>query len=773
MGGSRPAVRGRPPTNERESAQYTMRYRSTMPTGDRLRMPTRALARFVGLTFTFALTASVAQAQPRTVIAVDPADKAAAFGAADLSDAIARWRVPVTVVAPAQLAREAAPNVVVVTTETAKLPGQPGVRGLTEQGYAIRRVTAGGTTRWWAIGHDPAGAMYAALELAEAARSDGHLDRVVDRDVNPFIVRRGIKFNIPLDARTPSYSDDSTSGQANIPEMWDMGFWTRFLDEMARHRYNVLSLWSLSPFPSLVKVPEYPKVALADVKRKTGAMFDATNQGRNMYDPSWPLETVRTMTIDEKIAFWRGVMQYARDRGIDVSVFTWNIFVYGTEGSGYGLTVDPRNATTKDYVRTSTRALFNTYPLLTAIGVTSGENMGDLDDAGKEQWMWETYGLGVKDAIADAADPASPFHRPGRRITLIHRAHQADLKAIVETFKALPGSDRSGADSTLAFSFKYSQAHMHSSTAPRFMFQNGWYDSMPEGKQTWLTVRNDDFYYLRWGDPDFVRAYWTQLPQPRKIAGFMLGPDGYTWGRDFVSARATTPRRLVIEKQWYWFMLWGRLAYEPAMPNERFEAALEARFPKAGASVAAGLAATSKIVPLLNRFYWGYFDFQWYPGGIVEPGRLRRYARAHRPEIPADARGRGRRDAADHVDQGVRRRRSARGKAHAARRRRTDGPLRGGWGPADREGRRLGQSPSSRRPSETSARWPPSAVTTPPRSAAPSSSRATRRRRTRRRTPGHGRRSRHRPSTGASTRACGAPRTSATCSRDSARRWST
>ena len=97
-------------------------------------MPTRALARFAGLTFTFALTASVAQAQPRTVIAVDPADKAAAFGAADLSDAIARWRVPVTVVAPAQLAREAAPNVVVVTTEAAKLPGQPGVSGLEPTG---------------------------------------------------------------------------------------------------------------------------------------------------------------------------------------------------------------------------------------------------------------------------------------------------------------------------------------------------------------------------------------------------------------------------------------------------------------------------------------------------------------------------------------------------------------------------------------------------------------------------------------------------------------
>lgn len=578
-------------------------------------MPIRALVRFTGACV-LALLAGAAQAQPRTVIVVDPADKAAAFGASDLSDAIARWRVPVTTVTPGALGAQNAPNVVVVTTAAAKLPGQPAVSGLTAQGYAIRRLVVGGGTRWWAIGHDSAGAMYAALELAETARIDGHLGNVGDRQVNPHIAKRGIKFNIPLDARTPSYSDDSTSGQANIPEMWDMAFWTRFLDEMARHRFNVLSLWSLSPFPSLVKVPEYPKVALADVKRKTGPMFDATNQGRNMYDPSWPLETLKTMTIDEKIAFWRAVMEHARDRGIDVSVFTWNIFVYGTEGSGYGLTVDPANAATKDYVRRSTRALFDTYPLLTAVGITSGENMGNLDDAGKERWMWETYGLGVKDAQENAANPKSPFYRPGRQITLIHRAHQADLKAIVETFKALPGSERSGAESTLAFSFKYSQAHMHSSTAPRFIFQNAWFDSIPPGKQTWLTVRNDDMYYLRWGDPEFVRAYWKQLPQPQKIAGFMLGPDGYTWGRDFVSKSGSTPRRLVIEKQWYWFLLWGRLAYDPSIPNARFRQVLGARFPGgAGPVVFDALASTSKILPLVNRLYWGYFDFQWYPEG--------------------------------------------------------------------------------------------------------------------------------------------------------------
>ena len=36
------------------------------------------------------------------------------------------------------------------------------------------------------------------------------------------------------------------------------------------------------------------------------------------------------MTIEQKIAFWRGVMEYARDRGVDVALFTWNTFVYGT-----------------------------------------------------------------------------------------------------------------------------------------------------------------------------------------------------------------------------------------------------------------------------------------------------------------------------------------------------------------------------------------------------------------------------------------------------------
>ena len=393
-----------------------------------------------------------------------------------------------------------------------------------------------------------------------------------------------------------------------------MAFWTRLLDEMARHRFNLLSLWNLGPFPSLVQVPEYPLVALADVKRKRGAMWDATLQGRNMYDPRWPLETVRQMTMDEKIAFWRAVMAHANDRGIEVAVFTWNTFVYGTEGSGYGLTPALDNPVTKDYVRKSVRALFNTYPLLSAIGITSGENMGDENSGttAKERWLWETYGLGVADAMKDASDPASPFHRPGRRIHLVHRAHQSNLADITSFFRQLPGYD--APEPSLSFSFKYSQAHMHSTTRPLFIHQNGWFDTIPPGKQTWLTVRNDDMYYMRWGDPDFAREYLSNLPDLAKIAGFYMGPDGYTWGRDFVGKEPHTPRQLVIEKFWYSFLIWGRLAFDPSLPNERFQAILAARFPAVPAGdLYTAWASASKILPLVTRFYWGALDFMWYP----------------------------------------------------------------------------------------------------------------------------------------------------------------
>ncbi|MFB0525021.1 MAG: hypothetical protein ACETVZ_05730, partial [Phycisphaerae bacterium] len=61
------------------------------------------------------------------------------------------------------------------------------------------------------VGGDSLGAMYGGLELAEMVTLAGGLDAVQEKARKPYIFRRGLKFNIPLDARAPSYDDTGTA----------------------------------------------------------------------------------------------------------------------------------------------------------------------------------------------------------------------------------------------------------------------------------------------------------------------------------------------------------------------------------------------------------------------------------------------------------------------------------------------------------------------------------------------------------------------------------
>lgn len=474
------------------------------------------------------------------------------------------------------------------------------------QGYSIRVRNEGGRRVITVRGADATGAMYGGLDIAEAIRT-GTLDSLKDSDHQPHIARRGLKFNIPLDLRTPSYTDCSDAAQANIPVMWERGFWTAFLDAMARHRYNVLSLWSLHPFPSLVKVPEFPKVALDDVWRTRAKLDDTFSfAGNDMVRPAMLAdhEVVKRLTIDKKIEFWRWVMQQAADRGIQVYFFTWNVFTFGADGK-HGITSDLGNEITKKYFRASVREMVKTYPLLAGMGITAGEGMPHkMDSKVKEAWLWDTYGEGVRDALKDDSK---------REFGMIHRFHWTAQSEILDAFKRYPGP--------FEFSFKYSVAHMYSITKPPFI--QPLLENLAPGRKTWLTVRNDDIYTFRFGDPAYAREYIRNMPPAGKLAGFYMGPDGYIWGRDFLERNpAPGPRPLVMEKQWYPFMLWGRLAYDPSLPDSRFEKILAARHPTASSPhLFRALQGASQVMPLTTRFFWGDIDLKWYPEACLSHPR--------------------------------------------------------------------------------------------------------------------------------------------------------
>ncbi|CAN5490771.1 hypothetical protein BH23BAC1_BH23BAC1_16820 [soil metagenome] len=446
-------------------------------------------------------------------------------------------------------------------------------------------------------GYDAAGVMYGGLELAEQIKLFG-LENVDETLQNPYMELRGTKFNIPLDVRTPSYSDASHAAQNNIPEMWNIQFWKDYIDNLARYRFNFISLWSLHPFPSMVKVPDYPDVALNDVQRSTiswNEHYHLHGTGLDAEEIISNTEVVKNLPIEDKILFWREVMNYAKDRNIDFFVVTWNIFVNGTAGK-YGITESIDNEITKDYFKKSVKEMFITYPDLAGIGLTTGENMPGAGFKEKEDWVYDTYAQGLMEVAEEM---------PDRKFTFIHRQHQAGAKEIAQKFKPLMEKE----NVEFLFSFKYAQAHVFS--AIEQPFHENFVKDLEGNKILW-TLRNDDVYYFRWGAPDFVRDFIKNIPH-EVSRGFYYGSDQWVWGREFLMKEPDSPRQLEIVKHWYHWMLWGRLGYNPNLSNDRFIKILQSKYPEVdGEKLFTAWQNASMIYPVTTGFHWGPLDFQWY-----------------------------------------------------------------------------------------------------------------------------------------------------------------
>jgi hypothetical protein len=285
----------------------------------------------------------------------------------------------------------------------------------------------------------------------------------------------------------------------------------------------------------------------------------------------------------------------AKDRGIDVYWFTWNAFLFTEEGKD-GLNRKEPDGQMLRYFRDSVRETVKTYPLLAGIGITAGENMSSRMGAlSKEQWLWQAYGEGIRDALKEQTN---------RQFRLIHRLHQTDAEEIEREWKNYPGP--------FDFSFKYAGAHMYGMTNPPLI--KPLLPALSPKLRTWLTVRDDDIYSFRWGDPQYARNFILALPGPDKLVGFYMGPDGYNWGREAMDLQPESPRQLVMQKEWFSFMLWGRLSYEPGLPDELFQRTLAVHFPEVPASkLLTAWKAASRVLPEITRFIWQPNDYQWLP----------------------------------------------------------------------------------------------------------------------------------------------------------------
>ena len=89
------------------------------------------------------------------------------------------------------------------------------VKSFGDQCYAIRIDTKGNEKNIYVLSGETTGAMYGALDIAEAIACNS-INQFKESDNIPYLKNRGIKFNIPLDLQTPSYSDPGDAHQQNM-----------------------------------------------------------------------------------------------------------------------------------------------------------------------------------------------------------------------------------------------------------------------------------------------------------------------------------------------------------------------------------------------------------------------------------------------------------------------------------------------------------------------------------------------------------------------------
>jgi len=457
------------------------------------------------------------------------------------------------------------------------------------EAFQIRVV---GSKQIEVTGSDATGAMYGGLEVADLLRLGLPIK---DQEQKPFVKKRGVKINIPLDIRTPAFDDSGEAAQKNIQTMWDFEFWKAYLDDLARYRYNLVSLWAAHPFPTMIKLEAYPDIAVDDVYYSKAALntthLDAAVRLDD--DTEASLSLGKKISIDEKIKYWQQVFQYAADRGIEIMMVHWNVHMHGAAGK-YGITNAQDNPATIKYIRACVRQMLLTYPQITGIGVCAGENDDRYlrDEYMTEHFVFNAYGRAVMDVKQ---------LQPDREIRFIIRRHSTESDDFTRAFKDYTGG-------VIETSVKYAVAHMYSSRRPQEWEKRIVDERWLEKYKVWLNLRNDDIFMHRWGSPDYAREFIKWIPHEH-VSGFYMGSDTYVWGREFISRNPETAGRLEIDKHWFRDRLWGQLAYNNELGDDYWQAVLKHRFPGVDARLLLeAWESVSEVIPQLNRSVWSPTD---------------------------------------------------------------------------------------------------------------------------------------------------------------------
>lgn len=473
-------------------------------------------------------------------------------------------------------------GIIIITKNDSLNPKLEGFRSenisnIKDDGYKIIRNEG----QIYIIGNSESGCLYGLFDLIEQIGTDCDLSKVETKHINPTIAFRAVKINLPWSPYRPGPTND-----VHIETSKDLKFWEAFLDMLVKNKFNAVSMWNNHPFPYMIRAKNYPKA---------------------------------TPFNDEELAEWqtfyKTIFKMAKERGLETYLINWNIVVSPEFAENYGAKeYFDQSELVKKYTRESVTQLINEYEDLTGFGTTLADWMGNWGDEkmtpeAREEWVKETIIEGIKNA--------------DRKVKFIHRAVlSGDPKLIRE------GIDYADLPEKTIVEIKFNWSHGHSTPNLSLTHANddgnimsGFWDPKPENFFIAWMVRNEDFFVLRWGDPEFIRDH-INTNKNDYVQGYFIGSEGYIPAKDYshIEPHPQKTWKYAFEKQWMFYHLWGRLLFDPNEKESTLANEIEKRYPAIDALEFLKAYSLASKVPLnIATFYKGTWDFTLYSEGFLAP----------------------------------------------------------------------------------------------------------------------------------------------------------
>jgi len=459
-------------------------------------------------------------------------------------------------------------------------------------------------------GGDDRGLMYALLDVADRIgwAHDGAdpLSRVRDTRESPYVDERSLSIYTMHKATF-------------LKRFHDRAYWARYLDLLARSRFNTFALLFAyesaglfaPPYPYFFDVDGFPEVSVAGLA--------AEEQRHNL------------RSLNALIA-------QAHERGLDFTLGIWDHVYRGGVQQGPGQ--DPQNPlpwrvlglnqeNLVDYSVAALSCLLERVPNLQTIQFRMH------GESGLTREEMDRFWARIYDVMAERA-PGIRFDARAKGFP-DHLIDLALAKGVEIRICTKYWMEQMG--------LPFHPTHVH----PRNQMdrRHGYADLLryPQRyKLVWRLWNGGTSRLLLWGDPQYVRRFATSthlysdagsaLDVNEPLATWMAGQDHDAPPFDPLRP-AYRAHQWPFERYWHFYQLWGRLSYNPETPPEVWEVEFERRFgAAAGPILARALHRASRILPRIVAANYPYSLFPTTRGWVEKQrmGDLPEYAAA----LPSD-----------------------------------------------------------------------------------------------------------------------------------------